>query len=228
MGASPEILSRRPINLAEHTEATSERTEPSDRMAKARAAKKQRATITSSDDIAALLAAFKTQQEQIDSLKAALAEKREDHDGKTLLDPVPAPSEDLRPGTYVKVGTDTAGKDIMGKVRWTREWIAKTYPTVTFTPNRGMVVAPHGISYTLVAEAEATVPSIVKDTYDSVIRQEREHAARYRAMSAAEQADVDARANAEPGTKQWSRVTRVGFGLAIPEVADSVPDAPAV
>ena len=209
--------------MAENTEATSERTEPSDRMAKARAAKKQKAAVSSPEDIAALLAAFHTQQAQINDLTAALAQKRDDHDKKTALDPIPAPSEDLRPGTYIKVGVDATGHDIMGKVRWTKEWIEKTYAPVTFTPNRNMTVGPHGISYILTAEIEATVPSIVKDTYDSVIKQEREQAARYRPLTAAEASEVDARASAEPGTKQWSRVSRVGFGLNIPDVADSSP-----
>lgn len=212
--------------MAENTDATSERTEPSDRMAKARAAKKQKAT-PSADDIAALLAAFNTQQDQIDSLKAALAQKREDDDKRTALTVVPEPSEELRPGTYVKVGTDNAGKDMMGKVRWTREWIAKTYAPVTFTPNRGMDIGPHGIQYTVTADVETTVPSIVKDIYDSVLKQEREHNIRYRPLSGNESSDVDVRAQAEPGSKQWVRVTKVGHGLSMPDVPDSTPEAPA-
>ena len=187
--------------MAKNAEATSEGTEPS------------------------LADQIKRQQNQIDALMALLAAKTGPRKIEANLAPVPEPSEELRPGTYVQRGVDAFGAPVMGKVRWTKDWIEKTYAPVTFTPNRSMIVAPHNISYTLSADVETTVPCIVKDLYDGVIRQEREQAAKYRPLTATEQADVDARANAEPGTKQWSRVTRVGFGLNIPDVPDSTPEA---
>lgn len=139
---------------------------------------------------------------------------------------IPEATETLRPGTYVQVGIDASGTPIMGKVRWTRDWIERTYPHVTFTPARSMRVAPHGIAYDLAADYEVTVPQIVKDLYDDVRRQEADSNYRYRPLAAAEDAELAVKANELPGTKQWSRLYRAGYGLQvrIPEVAQ--PETP--
>lgn len=202
--------------MAETDEPTSTGPKAQDKMAKARAAKAAKAQ----PDMSAM---FELMQRQINDLTAALAEKREADDKKATLAAIPEPSDELRPGTYVQQGVDSFGAPILGKVRWTREWIEKTYAPVTFTPNRSMIVAPHNVSYTLSADVETTVPGIVKDIYDAVIKQEREQVTKYRPLSANETSDVDARANNEPGTKQWSRVYRSGYGLSIPETPDSTP-----
>lgn len=206
--------------MATDNEATSTGPNPQDRMAKARAAKQAKAQ---QPDVSAVLAAM---QAQIASLTSQLADQKADSNPNLI--PVPQATDKLRPGTYVVVGLDANGKDVYGKVRWTREWVDKTYVPLTFTPNRSMDIAPHGIPYRVNAETEITVPSIVKDIYDGVLKGERDHAARYRPLSAVEASEVDARAAAEPGTKQWSRVTRVGFGLNIPDVAEAATDAPTV
>lgn len=157
---------------------------------------------------------------EVDALKALVASlekalKSERVEREPTLAPVPQASEEIRPGTYVRVGTDATNAPIMGKVRWTREWIARTYPAVTFTPARSMVVAPHGISYNLGAEIEVTVPQIVKDIYDDVRKQEQDHNIRYRTLAASEDAELAVRANEMPGTKQWSRLYKAGYGLGV-------------
>lgn len=156
-------------------------------------------------------------QAQIRALKAALSETAE---RPVILATLPAASEELRPGSYFQVGVDASGTPLMGKIRWTREWIARTYPPVTFTPARSMRVAPHGISYDLGAEIEVTVPQIVKDIYDDVRKAEADHNIRYRTLSPGEDAELAVRANDQPGTKQWSRLYRAGYGLGVrlPEV----------
>lgn len=163
---------------------------------------------------------------QIEALKSALhtAEKRE-----ATLTIIPLASEEVRPGTYVQVGVDATNGPIMGKVRWTRDWITKTYPAVTFTPARSMHVAPHGVGYDLGAEMEVTVPQIVKDIYDDVRRQESDHNIRYRTLSATEDSELAAKANEQPGTKQWSRLYRAGYGLAVrPPEGPTPVEAPVV
>lgn len=167
-------------------------------------AKPKRGRPRKSDSPAAL-------QAKIAELEAQLANR------SPILQPTPASNPDLPPGSYVEVGIDTNGKTVLAKVRWTRADVESKYPAVTFEPRRSMLVQPHGVPYQLVADTEITVPKIVKDIYMDVLRVEKEQETRYPALTATEAMEIDARAAAEPGSKQWSRVVRYAGGLAIAE-----------
>lgn len=128
----------------------------------------------------------------------------------------PEPSDQNRPGSYVKVYEDKQGNAMYSKVKWSRGWIDKTYPSVTFTPNESLVVLPHGVRYNLVGGQEVTVPSIVKKSYDDTIRTRDNVNRAYRPMNIIERSDVDQRALDNPGTKQWSRVQRLAtYGIKV-------------
>lgn len=135
------------------------------------------------------------------------------------LDLIPAASPALPPGTYVKIGQDGHGSPIMGKVHWTKSDIEATYVPVTFTPMREMTVGPHGVLFRVEAGKETTVPCIVKDFYDAVIKAEDIQRAYTRPMSAIERAELDARAMESPG-RHMSRLARVGYGLSV-QTSDS-------
>lgn len=157
---------------------------------------------TESSDVAAL-------RRELAELKAERFDKQQ-----ATLAPVPAPSEQLRPGSYVEIGRDSSGAPVIGKVRWTRDWIEKTYAMVTFIPMRAMTINPHGISYRVEAETETTVPSIVKSIYDDVIRGERARQAATSPLSAQETSNIDAAATEAPGP-HWSRLYRMTGGLDV-------------
>lgn len=204
--ASPESLQRRVFTLSEAHELTPEGTNAPKR--------KPGRPRNVNPEIESLKMQLTLLLRQNEMLQETVIAERTNKQLPTLAT-VPEATEALRPGTYVQVGIDASGTPIMGKVRWTREWITKTYPQVTFTPTRSMRVAPHGIAYDLAAEYEITVPQIVKDLYDDVRRQEADHNYRYRPLAAAEDADLAVKANELPGTKQWSRLYRAGYGLQV-------------
>jgi len=194
-------------------------------MAKARAAKAAKkqevvdeTTISASEVMAAMA-------KQIAALQSAVLEqgKQRFEKQEATLEPIPPASEELRPGTYIQQGIDAAGAPIMGKVRWTKQWIEKTYEPVTFVPRRNMVVGPHGISYTLVGGETNTVPGICKDIYDAVIKQEAEQNLRYRPIAPDEAYDLASRAAQAPG-KHWSRPYLAGRGLNV-RTEESAPEA---
>lgn len=193
-------------------------------MAKARAAKqaKKEAEAAQVEEDTAIQVMAK----QIASLQDALIRMGSEKQAATL-DPIPAPSADLPPGTYIQIGIDAAGAPIMGKVAWTRDAIAKTYIPVTFTPMRSMDIGPHGIPYHVDAGVETTVPKIVKDIYDQVIKGESDERTRYRPIGANEAYELAARAAETPG-KHWSRLYRAGTGLDVrgPE-PEGTPETPA-
>jgi hypothetical protein len=163
----------------------------------------------------------KNPETEINLLKKELATLRNERaelqaaKREPTLAPIPPASEERHPGTYVQVGIDASEAPIMGKVRWTKEWIARTYPAAVFTPDRSITISPHGVSYHLGAGIEVSVPQIVKDIYDDVRKAERDHTIRYRTLSATEDGELAARANEMPGTKQWSRLYRAGYGLQV-------------
>lgn len=144
---------------------------------------------------------------------------------KATLEAVPAPTEELRPGTYVSIGQDSSGAPILGKVSWTRAWIEKVYAPVTFTPNRSMDLGPHGIQYHVDADVETTVPSIVKSLYDDAIRSDKMIQSATKPLTAQEIADIDSRANEAPGTKQYSRLYRLAGGLNVRQDTPVEPTA---
>lgn len=158
---------------------------------------------------------------KIAELEAMLRTERSS-ERQTILATIPVASEENHPGTYVQVGVDASGTPLMGKVRWNREWIARTYPKVTFTPAQNLRVAPHGVSYDLAAEREITVPQIVKDLYDQVRKEQADHNIRYRTLTASEDSELAIAANEQPGTKQWSRLYRAGYGLQV-RVPEATP-----
>lgn len=205
--------------MTDETGATSAGPNPeepkTDRFAKARAAKaakkKTAPTVDSRDELIELM------RKQIENLQTAVLAQgasRVERQEATLA-PIPAANEALPPGTYIQIGVDAAGAPIMGKVRWTRELIAQRYAPVTFTPMRSMDIGPHGVHYAVAAGVEVTVPRIVKDLYDEVIKGEADQRARLRPIDPTEAYAIAARAADAPGTKQWSRLYRAGYGLEI-------------
>jgi len=186
-----------------------------DALAKAREAKKAKAAARSTtDDRDALIAQMAAQIANLQSAVLAQGAARVEKQEATLA-PIPEASPELPPGTYHQVGVDAAGAPIMGKVRWTRSIIEQTYLPVTFTPMRSMVVAPHGISWSIAAGVEVTVPGIVKNIYDEVLKGEVDQRARLRPIDPQEAYAIAARAAEAPGTKQWSRLYRAGYGLEV-------------
>ena len=164
-------------------------------------------------------ALFELMQKQINNLTEKLAEKQ-----LASLATLPAPTEEMRPGTYLEIGKDSSGAPILGKVRWNKSWIEKIYAPVTFTPNRSMDVGPHGIQYHVEAEVEATVPSIVKSLYDEALRIEKARNNATKPLSAQEVSDIDARANEQPGSKQYSRLYRLAGGLNVSQQETPEPE----
>ena len=132
--------------------------------------------------------------------------------GPTLT-AIPAASEELRPGSYFQQGVDSGGAPVMGKVNWTREWLSRVYGETTWVPKRTLRVGPMGIIFDLVADVEVTTPGICKQIHDDQIRDEKIEAAKFKPWSAAEDADLSARAMESPGTQQWSRLGKVGQGM---------------
>jgi hypothetical protein len=146
---------------------------------------------------------------------AELEQRLQGQGNPMTIPPTPEPSPTLPPGTLVKVHEDKRSGDVIySKVRWNRQVIAQTYPPVTFIPAEEMTVGPHGVMYHLVADQETTVPSIVKSTYDEIRRARVEESKRY-AFKAGETNDVSERAIANPGTRQWSRMSRLGVGIVV-------------
>lgn len=154
-------------------------------------------------------------QRQITQLQTALAEKNAEAAAKVTVPPAPEASPERAPGSYVEVARDHAGAPVYRKVRWTKPAIAKAYPSVTFEPRVTIDVAPHGVTYHLIANQEVTVPSIVKDVYQQSIREQEARTNAYRPVSIQEKSDLETRAKMEMGTRQWSRVERLGVGLLV-------------
>ena len=156
-------------------------------------------------------------QRMVANLQDALLQNGAERTERQLasLSDLPAPSDSLVPGSYVQIGVDSSQAPILGKVRWTKAWIEKSYGPVTWTPSRSMGINPHGVQYKVEAGEEVTTPSIVKSLFDEVIRGEKGVHAATRALSAQEISDIDARANDAPGTKQYSRLYRTAGGLNV-------------
>ena len=164
-------------------------------------------------------ALFELMQKQINALTQKLAEKQE-----ASLATLPEPTEERIPGTYLEIGKDSSGAPILGKVRWNKSWIEKVYAPVTFTPTRSMDIGPHGIMYHVDAEVEITVPSIVKSLYDEALRIEKARQNATKPLSAQEVSDIDARANEQPGSKQYSRLYRLAGGLNVSQQETPEPE----
>lgn len=123
-----------------------------------------------------------------------------------------------KPGEYIVVGKDRLGTEEIRKRPWTRGEIDATYPKVTFTPRFSVPVTVNGHTWNLVANVDATVPSVVKDRYDySMSLQHQDMAARYPEPSMDQISRINARARAT-GQKQWSPLHFLGVGEVIPEV----------
>lgn len=131
---------------------------------------------------------------------------------QSTLAPIPPATEELPPGSLIVIGRDASGSEIKAKTRWTREWMAKTYPEVRFTPKRTLPVTPNGVRYQLVADEEFVGPQIVKDIYDEMLRTEASERMRYRPETPMEKYELAVKASEQPG-KHFSRVSRLGYGL---------------
>lgn len=164
---------------------------------------------------------------KVDALAGELASVKSEQAARieASIPSAPPASENAPPGTMVEVGKDAFGAPIYRKVRWSKEWIAKTYPPKTFVPRRTMTVAPHGVQYSLVLDEEVTVPSIVKDYHDEVFRQEKVEKEKYRPISMEEDSSLVRAALSNPGVPAYSRVFRLAStGLAIPEQEQPEPE----
>jgi hypothetical protein len=128
---------------------------------------------------------------------------------------IPPSSEQLPPGSLIRIGVDGNGADMYAKVRWSRSDIEKTYPSVTWTPTRTMDINPMGIKYHVVDRQQITTPQIVKDIFDQTIEGERIESLKYRAITPQEAHDYAEAAANQPGTRVWSRLYRSGFGLGV-------------
>lgn len=185
---------------------------PTDRMAKARAVKKeqQQGKKAAMVDATALILDLQRQISELrEAAKAAVV--------PMTIPSAPEPSEENRPGSYVKVFEDKAGNAMYQKVHWNKSWIERSYDMVTFTPNESMKVLPHGVKYDLLGGVEVTVPTVVKKIYEDSIRGRENMTKAYRSWRPEETADVHARAVDNPGTRQWSRVARLGVGIVVGE-----------
>lgn len=158
--------------------------------------------------------------------QASNADRFEKVQQEATLRAVPEASPDLPPGSLVQVGVDSSGAPIFRKIRWTKPLIEATYPPVTFTPMADRTVGPHGILYRVEPGIPTTVPSIVKDLYDQVDRDNRAQADQYKRLSADEQAELTARAQDTPGVGHRSRLYRTGSGLNV-HMAETTPETPA-
>jgi len=114
---------------------------------------------------------LRAMQEKIEELEGKLESK-----GKTALltdETVvagPEAKDGQTPGTYIN---DPKLNVPIGKVRWSRAIIEKTYPPVTFTPMMNTTVRPHGITrgeWVLAAGTPITAPSIVRDIYENSMK----------------------------------------------------------
>lgn len=195
--------------MTEQNEATSAGPNP-----QKRGPGRPKKSVSASPDLSELMALLKAQAKQIEALQTNALEqgKQRFEQQEATLAPVPAATEELRPGTYVQIGVDGSGAPIVNKVSWTRDWIAKVYIPITFTPQRTMTIGPHGIPYQLTADVETTVPKIVKDIYDGALQSERNMNLATRPLSMAESSAIDERAMEQPGSKQWSRLYRLAGG----------------
>lgn len=120
----------------------------------------------------------------------------------------------LKPGQYVNIAPANESPDLR-KVRWTRSNIESTYTAVEFIPIIDIVVAPHGIPWSLQASTPVTVPSIVRDLHDSEVYRRRHQYDRYRPESPMEILESIQRSKETPGHQVWGRVHLVGHGLAM-------------
>lgn len=191
---------------------------PTDRMAKAREVKAQRQKEAKEQMVP--VSVVLDLQRRIAEMEASMKST-----APMTIPPAPQPSEEHRPGSYVKVYEDKAGNAMYQKVHWNKSWIERTYDQVTFTPGESMAVLPHGVRYDLVGGVETTVPRIVKKLYDDSIRQRENMTKAYRSWRPEETADVHARAVDNPGTRQWSRVARLGVGIVVGDGDETPPAA---
>ncbi len=133
--------------------------------------------------------------------------------GATLA-AIPPSSAQLPPGSYVKIGKDGNGADILGKVRWTFRDLDERYPKVQWTPTRTMSINPFGLHFQVEANVPIETPAIVKDIFDETLASEKREWVRTRPETPDEKYAIAVRASEQPG-RHWTRLTRMGYGLSV-------------
>lgn len=195
--------------------------EPSDRMAKARAAKKSKKAAAPRVDDNALAALILNLSQKVNDLEAKLAQKDAERD--IDLSAIPAAKE-IPPGGYFNVGT--VDRPDIYKKRWTKADLEKNYPSVTFRPIATVTVSPHGFAYPLTQNVDVTVPSIVRDLHDEYIASQQLEGRRYRSLSFAENVALAEQAMDAPGQQVWSRLFRRPGSLVMNPAEPATEAAP--
>ena len=143
------------------------------------------------------------------------------------LPPDPAPTAELRPGTYVESGTDASKAPTFSKVKYTKEWMEAHYPMVDLA----VMVDTHGpiqfadVKYDVKQGGMYKVPSIIKDIYDWYVQNLKVIEWRYQPITMQEDWDLTQRAKLT-NQRQWSRVHRTGVGIMPAEVIGAPAPAP--
>lgn len=188
---------------------------PSDRMAKARAAKKHKQqTKTDGDTVLATL---------IERMAARIADLEQAQLDGPLAEITPAtPGAPREPGTFVQVGPPD--RPNLMKVRWTKDDAERVFQMIDFTPEQGMTVTWNGLKYDLVRRQTVHVPSFVKELHDAEITRLEHSNDAYRPVSLQEHAAAAQRAMENPGTPIWTRLAIIpGGGLDMGDPAEAEP-----
>src|SRR5258706_10792756 len=144
---------------------------PKDRMAKARAAKKQKAQ-TKKNTVEVPLSLLETMQRQIADLQAqAIARDARPNlpeaDEADVARAVAA-GEVRQPGAVINISPGSPVPELR-KIKWTRKDLETLFPMVEITPEFNLWVAPHNVGYQLLRRHRRLVPSIVRDAYEAEI-----------------------------------------------------------
>jgi len=129
---------------------------------------------------------------------------------------LPPGSEGVPPGTILQAGKNERGDPIIYKKRWARGDMERMYPRVTFTPQWSVPVTVNGITYSLESGVETTVPSIIKDVYESRMRiQHMDYAAAYPAPNPNKVYEINEAARRQPGTRVFSPLHFLNTGINV-------------
>ena len=168
-------------------------------------------TAPKQDRMAAARAAKKNQKDDIAELRAQIAALSERLSEKTA--PIGADAPSGEPGEYFVAGTDTqTGKPVYRKRKWTKGDVEKKYPSVTFAPTLSTPIRPHGVTYVLEAGKIATVPSIVKDIHDQMVLAIRRQSEGYRVSAEQTSAIFEAAKNDTGKGRHFEGLKHIGYG----------------
>ena len=162
---------------------------------------------------------------RIDSLQGDLEKAK-----ATAIDPatvtLPPEVEQVKPGTILSAGKDQRGDPIYFKKTWTRGDMERMYEKRTFTPQWTVPVTVQRVTYQLVAGQEITVPSIIKDVYESRMRiQHMDYAAAYPAPDPNQVYQINEAARRQPGTRVFSPLHFLNTGINVhTETPEEAPE----